>query len=62
MLELETRLLAYAGKSIDVLVRTASEMQAVLNAKPFHGAAPNHTVAIFLEATPSPADLVEATG
>ncbi len=37
--ELEKRLRDYAGKSIDVLVRTASEMQAVLKANPFPEAA-----------------------
>ncbi len=33
--DLEARLLDYAGKRVDVVVRTASEMQAVLEANPF---------------------------
>src|ERR1700730_1690526 len=47
--ELEARLLAYAGKSVGVVVRTASEMEAVLKANPFPSRAPNATVAIFLD-------------
>lgn len=59
---LEERLHAYAGKPVGVLVRTADEMAAVLAANPFPNAAPNRTVAIFLDAAP-PADALEkATG
>lgn len=59
---LEARLYAYAGKSVGVIVRTAAEMAAVLEANPFPGAAPNRTVAIFLD-EPPPADaLDQATG
>ena len=47
-LELEKRLRAYAGKPIDVVLRTGSEMQAVLKANPFSGAAPNLVQAFFL--------------
>ena len=39
--QLEARLLAYAGKPVGVIVRTASEMSAVLQANPFPKAAPN---------------------
>lgn len=52
---LETRLAAYAGKPVGVLVRTADEMAAVLAANPFPDAPPNRAVAIFLDAPP-PAD------
>lgn len=59
---LEGRLLAYAGKPVGAAVRTAEEMAAVLAANPFPDAAPNRTVAIFLDAQP-PADALErATG
>jgi uncharacterized protein (DUF1697 family) len=47
-LELEKRLHAYAGKPIDVVLRTGSEMQAVLKANPFPKAAPNLVYAFFL--------------
>ena len=47
--ELEARLLAYAGISVGVVIRTSSEMAAVLRANPFPKASPNHTVAIFLD-------------
>lgn len=52
---LEEALAAYAGKPVGVLVRTGAEMAAVLAANPFAQAAPNRTVAIFLDAAP-PAD------
>jgi len=50
---LETALAAYAGKPVGVLVRTGAEMAAVLAANPFAEAAPNRTVAIFLDDAPS---------
>lgn len=59
---LEARLAAYAGKPVGVLVRTAAEMAAVLNGNPFPGAAPNRTVAIFLDAPPPADALAHATG
>lgn len=49
---LDKQLAAYAGKPVGVLVRTAVEMKAVLVGNPFPGAAPNHTVAIFLDKRP----------
>lgn len=59
---LESRLLAYAGKPIGVAVRSGMEMAAILAANPFTKAAPNHTVAIFLD-EPPPADaLAHAEG
>lgn len=54
---LEERLAAYAGKPVGVLVRTADELAAVLGANPFLDAAPNRTVAIFLDDPPSPGAL-----
>jgi len=47
--ELEARLLAYAGKPVGVVVRTAPEMVAVLEANPFPAAQPKYTYAIFLD-------------
>ncbi len=59
---LERRLKAYAGKPVGVLVRTAAEMKDVVKNNPFPNAAPNRTVAIFLD-EPPPADaLAHATG
>jgi uncharacterized protein (DUF1697 family) len=60
--DLEARLRAYAGKPIGVVVRTAAEMAAVLRANPFPKAAPERTVAIFLDAPPPPDALARATG
>lgn len=60
--ELESRLLAYAGKAVGVIVRTASEMADVLAGNPFPNAAPNHTVAIFLDEPPPPDTLEHAVG
>ena len=50
--ELEAKLAAYAGKPVGVLVRTAIEMAAVLDANPFADKLPNRTVAIFLDDAP----------
>lgn len=59
---LEARLAGYAGKPVGVLVRTRDELSAVLAANPFPDAAPNRTVAIFLDKAP-PADTEQtATG
>lgn len=55
---LEARLLAYVGKPVDVIVRTAAEMAAVLKANPFPKAAPNRAVAIFLD-EPPPSDALD---
>ncbi|MDB5971994.1 MAG: hypothetical protein JWQ90_4444 [Hydrocarboniphaga sp.] len=55
---LESKLQKYAGKPVGVLVRTASEMAAVLAANPFPDAAPNRNVAIFLDHAP-PADTLQ---
>ena len=49
---LETRLEHYAGKPVGVLVRTGAELASVLAANPFPKAAPNRTVAIFLDKAP----------
>ncbi len=49
---LEARLAAYANKPVGVLVRTATEMAAVLAANPFPDAAPNRTLAVFLDEPP----------
>lgn len=60
--DLEARLADYAGKPVGVLVRTRAELAEVLALNPFPDAAPNRTVAIFLDAAP-PSDAVEtATG
>jgi uncharacterized protein (DUF1697 family) len=55
---LEARLLAYAGKPVGVVVRTAPEMAAVLAANPFPAAEPQRTYAIFLDHHP-PADTLD---
>lgn len=55
--KLERALEAYAGKPVGVAIRTGAEMAAVLAANPFPDAAPNRTVAIFLD-RPPPADAI----
>jgi uncharacterized protein (DUF1697 family) len=60
--DLEARLLAFAGKSIVVVVRTATEMQAILKANPFPHAKPNYTLAVFLDQPPPPDALAHAIG
>ena len=55
--KLTAKLRAYNGKSVDVFVRTAAEMRAVLDANPFPRAQPAHTYAFFLADKP-PRDAV----
>jgi uncharacterized protein (DUF1697 family) len=59
--ELEKRLHKCAGRPIDVLLRTAAEMRAVLKANPFPKAAPNFAYAIFLNEKP-PRDTLNRVG
>ena len=56
---LEKRLLAYAGKPVAVMVRTAAEMAEVLAKNPFPNTPGNRTMAIFLDAAP-PRDALES--
>jgi uncharacterized protein (DUF1697 family) len=60
--ELEARLRSYAGKPIDVVLRTAAEMAAVLKANPFPKAESKHTYAIFLDKAPPADALAGVTG
>ena len=60
--ELEGRLLAYAGKPVGVVVRTAAEMAEVLARNPFPHAPTNRTVAIFLDAAPPTDALASLSG
>lgn len=55
---LEAMLAAYAGKPVGVLARTAAEMAQILAVNPFPDAAPNRTVAIFLD-HPPPVDALD---
>jgi uncharacterized protein (DUF1697 family) len=49
---LEKRLAAYAAKPVGVLVRNAAEMAQVAADNPFPKAAPNRTMAVFLDRAP----------
>jgi uncharacterized protein (DUF1697 family) len=60
--ELEKRLRAYAGKSIDVALRTGAELKTVLKANPFAKTAPNFTYAVFLNEKPPRDAVAQATG
>jgi uncharacterized protein (DUF1697 family) len=59
---LEKRLEAYAGKPVGVLVRSAEEMAQVAADNPFPKAAPNRTVAVFLDRAPPPDTLSTIRG
>ncbi len=59
---LEQGLEAYGGKPVGVIVRTAEEMAAVLEANPFPDAPPNRVMAIFLDMAPPPDALEHAKG
>jgi uncharacterized protein (DUF1697 family) len=60
--DLEALLLAYAKKPIGVVLRTASEMAAVLKANPFPKAEAKFTYAIFLDHRPPLDALKHAVG
>jgi uncharacterized protein (DUF1697 family) len=60
--KLEKCLASYAGKPVDVLVRTGPEMAAVLAKNPFKSRPPNQTVAIFLDERPPKDALKTITG
>jgi uncharacterized protein (DUF1697 family) len=49
---LEARLLAFAGKPVGIVVRTAREMAAVLQGNPFRNAEPKYTYVVFLDRRP----------
>jgi len=59
---LEAALREYAGKPVEVYVRTPAELQEVVAANPFPKGAPNHTVAIFLNESPPKDTLRTVTG
>ncbi|MGH8076182.1 MAG: DUF1697 domain-containing protein [Lysobacter sp.] len=59
---LEAALDRHAGKPVGVLVRTPAEMTSVLTANPFPKAAPNRSIAIFLDQAPSPDALQSISG
>ena len=60
--KLERRLREHGGKAIAVVVRSGTEMRAILKANPFAKAVPNRTYAIFLDARPPADALKRATG
>jgi uncharacterized protein (DUF1697 family) len=59
---LEARLESYAGKRVDVMVRSHAELSAVLANNPFPDAPGNRCVAIFLDAPPQSDALSRMTG
>ncbi|TAM54280.1 MAG: DUF1697 domain-containing protein [Paraburkholderia sp.] len=59
---LERCLETYAGKQVGVLIRTGAELAAILAGNPFPSAAPNRTVAIFLDAPPPTDTLAGVSG
>jgi uncharacterized protein (DUF1697 family) len=59
---LERCLETYAGMQVGVLIRTGAELAAVLAGNPFQSAAPNRTVAIFLDAPPPGDTLAGVSG
>jgi uncharacterized protein (DUF1697 family) len=59
---LEGALADHAGKPVGVLVRNGAEMAAVLAANPFPAAAPNWTIAVFLDRPPLADALASCSG
>lgn len=59
---LEAKLHTYAGKPVDVHIRTTAQMQTVRDGNPFPKAAPNRVMAIFLDTPADKAMLNGVTG
>jgi uncharacterized protein (DUF1697 family) len=59
---LEESLKSYFKKQVGVVIRTADELSAVLQANPFKKAAPSRIVALFLDDLPSVDALKHAVG
>jgi uncharacterized protein (DUF1697 family) len=59
---LETRLEIHAGKSVGVLVRSSAEMAQIVTDNPFPKAAPNRTMAVFLDRAPPSETLAGVRG
>ena len=59
---MEKRLAAYADKPVGVMVRSAAELAQVSSDNPFPEAAPNRTMAIFLDDAPPRDTLVQVRG
>lgn len=59
---LEAALKEYAGKPVGIMVRTAAELADVVAGNPFPAAAPNRTVAIFLDQPPPAGTLDRISG
>lgn len=59
---LEDRLQAYADKPVKVVVRTASELRAILDKNPFSGRDPKLVLAILLDRKPPKDALARAVG
>lgn len=59
---LEQRLQEYAGKPVGVVIRTANEIQDVLDANPFPNAEPSKVGVLFLDGAPPPDTKKKAKG
>ena len=59
---LEDRLKSYAGKPVEVLLRTESEMRGILDRNPFADREPKSTLVVFLEEPPDPDALDDVAG
>jgi uncharacterized protein (DUF1697 family) len=55
---LEAALRKEMGKSVNVMLRSAAELRAILKANPFRKAEPKYTYVIFLDTAP-PADVLD---
>nr|WP_222611171.1 DUF1697 domain-containing protein [Undibacterium sp. LX40W] len=55
--KLEQRLSQYAGKNVDVFIRTPQELRSLLNHNPFQQEAGNRTVAILIDQDLNQTDL-----
>ncbi|TAG83930.1 MAG: DUF1697 domain-containing protein [Burkholderiales bacterium] len=62
VLALEAALLKHMGKPVGVLVRNASELEAIVANNPFQDSPGNRVVALFMPTPPQPTEIAAATG
>jgi len=59
---LESKLNAYAGKPVGVMVRTIANMKSILNANPFADAEPSKATVLFLDRKAKQSDISDTSG
>jgi len=59
---LESKLNAYAGKPVGVIIRSIANLKSILNANPFPNAEPSKATVLFLDRKAKQSDISESSG